>query len=41
MCVKRGESEQGMLEVRKACGLGGSGVAELGRGEADVWGRRN
>ena len=39
MCVKREESELGMLEVRKTRGLRewGSGAES---GEADIWGRR-
>lgn len=45
MCVKREESEQGMLEVRKTCGLGecGSGTGEgRGRsGEGETEGGRN
>lgn len=39
--MKREESEQGMLEVRKACGLGGGGRggAELGREERQMSGK--
>lgn len=40
VCVCGEERKQGMLKVRKTCGLG-VGVQRWGGGEVDIWGRRN